>query len=245
MMISGYNSKERSTILEEGRARYRNLLRKSQCGERPLYCLSSWEKEERALRKKVKMRKWYGDSDAVVFVQSTPGEILRKGVEEIMKENGMNVRVVEQGGRSLKSLLQRSDIQRRMVCEAQDCPVCLTKGNGNCCQEGVGYEVWCEECERLGRRAFMHGETGRTARIRCGEHRDKLEGRKGALWDHCVSFHGGQVVKFGYRVSGLFRDPLLRQLDEAVRIEEESGLLLNSKNEWVRPAGVQHRVERM
>ena len=60
-----------------------------------------------------------------------------------------------------------------------------------------------------------------------------------------VSFHGGQVVEFGYRVSGRFRDPLLRQLDEAVRIEEESGLLLNSKNEWVRPAGVQHRVERM
>ena len=52
-------------------------------------------------------------------------------------------------------------------------------------------------------------------------------------------------MEFGYRVVGVFKDPLQRQLDEAVRIEEETGVLMNTKNEWVRPAGIRHTVERM
>ena len=39
--------------------------------------------------------------------------------------------------------------------------------------------------------------------------------------------------------------PLLRQLDEADRIERETGILMNSKLEWVRPAGVRTTVEQM
>ena len=65
---------------------------------------------------------------------------------------------------------------------------------------------------------------------------------RGAL---SVEFHDRKEVQFGYKVVGSFRDPLQRQLDEARRIEEECGILMNSKNEWVRPAGVRHTVERM
>ena len=54
-----------------------------------------------------------------------------------MNENGVNVRVVEQEGRTVKSLLQRSDIQRKMNCEDVDCPVCLTGNDGKCCTESV------------------------------------------------------------------------------------------------------------
>ena len=245
MMISGYNLKERGVILAEGRARYSNLLSKVNSGERPLYRPSFWQKEERAVSKEIKRRRWYGDSDAVIFVQSTPGEILKKGIEGVMKGNNMNVKVVEKGGRTFKSILQRSAVQKKMRCEDPDCPVCLTEECGNCCRESIGYEIWCRECEKYGRRAFMHGETGRTARIRCGEHRDALVGKRGALWEHCVEFHDRKEVQFGYKVVGSFRDPLQRQLDEARRIEEECGILMNSKNEWVRPAGVRHTVKRM
>ena len=145
----------------------------------------------------------------------------------------------------MKTLLQRSDVQRKMNCEDVDCPICLTKNRGNCCKESVGYEVWCKMFEGMGRRVFMHRETGRKARIRCGEHRDALVTRRGALWEHCASFHNGEEVEFGYRVRGVFRDPLQRQLDEAVKIEEETGILMNTKNKWVRPAGIQYNVERM
>ena len=73
MLISDYSMRERSLILQEGRTRYSNLLMKVEGGERPLYCNSSCRKEERALAKEIKKRRQYGDSDAVLFVQSTPG----------------------------------------------------------------------------------------------------------------------------------------------------------------------------
>ena len=73
MLISDYSMRERSLILQEGRARYSNLLMKVKEGDRPLYRNSNWRKKERALAKEIKKRRWYGDSDAVLFVQSTPG----------------------------------------------------------------------------------------------------------------------------------------------------------------------------
>ena len=183
----------------------------------------------------------------MIFVQSTPGELLKKGVQEVMKENGMRVKVVEQGGRTIKSLLQKSNVHPKMTCEMEDCPICLTKPSGMCCQESVGYEVWCLECKNNGVRSVMHGEIGRTARIRCGEHRDALAGRRGGLWEHCLQFHDGKEVAFGYKVVKSFKDPLQRQLHEAMRIGKETGNLMNSKNEWIgaRPAGYNHTVERM
>ena len=72
MLMSGYSMRERSLILQEGRARYSNLLMKVEGGERPLYCNSSCRKEERALAKEIKKRRQYGDSYAVLFVHSTP-----------------------------------------------------------------------------------------------------------------------------------------------------------------------------
>ena len=75
---------------------------------------------------------------------------------------------------------------------------------------------------------------------------ENLDKKKGALWEHCQEYHSGEVVEFGCRVSKVFgRDSLMRQLHEASRIECEPGVLMNSKLEWIRPAGVQHVVQRM
>ena len=89
------------------------------------------------------------------------------------------------------------------------------------------------------------GETGKTARVRCGQHFADLKNRKKALWKHCVEMHNSTEVEFKYEVCGIFRDPLLRQLDEAQRIESEPGNLLNSKEEWVRPLGFRNTVENL
>ena len=43
---------------------------------------------------------------------------------------------------------------------------------------------------------------------------------------------------------GSFRNPLERQLNEAWRIRNEDGVVLNSKDEWVAPADYSVRVER-
>ena len=125
--------------------------------------------------------------------------------------------------------------------------ICKTKGEGKCRKESVGYKIWCKECEKMELKATMHGETGRCGMIRCGEHARDLKAKKNSrLWEHCQEDHGSKQVEFGYKVVGTFeRDVLGRQLDEAIRIEEETGKLMNNKFEWVRPAGVRVTAERM
>ena len=79
------------------------------------------------MKKKVKGKTWYGSTfDSVVFVQSSPGEVLRKEIQKIMDESGFKVCVVENRGRQLKSILQRSDVEPQQCCLDGECPVCLT-----------------------------------------------------------------------------------------------------------------------
>ena len=93
----------------------------------------------------------------------------------------------------------------------------------------------------------MHGESSRTARVRCLEHRDALERRTGSnLWEHCVLEHGGEEAEFDYKVERKFhRDSLLRQIEEAKRLEEEPGTILNDKLEFRQPFAVQMKATRM
>ena len=46
------------------------------------------------------------------------------------------------------------------------------------------------------------------------------------------------MMSFGCEVTRSFKeDPLSRQLDEALHIQREEGVLMNDKNKWTRPAG--------
>ena len=67
---------------------------------------------------------------------------------------------------------------------------------------------------------------------------------KSWMWEHSRDCHGGQVGERGgiadykFRVTGVFRKCLDRQIDEGLRItacETEGGVLLNSKNEFFTP----------
>ena len=63
--------------------------------------------------------------------------------------------------------------------------------------------------------------------------------------DHCMLEHGGVEAEFKYRVERCFhRDILMRQIDEAMRIGDEQGSLLNDKMEFVKPFGVQLKATR-
>ena len=246
LMISGYTLKERELIVSEGVSRYVNIVKQAESGKRPLYRSSRWQREDRALKRLVSNKTWY-KSDSVVFVQSTPGELLKKEVKKIMDDAGFNVRVVEKGGRSMRSVLQRSDVSPPQTCVYGDCPICLTEGKGKCEVEGVVYRIWCTVCESEGIDVSMFGETGRTGRIRCSEHlRDLVDPKKSSnLREHCQNVHQGVFVKFGCAVVKTFPcDPLSRQLKEAVLIDSHSGPSMNDKREWVRPASVRIRAER-
>ena len=219
-------------------------------GERPLYRPADWNREKRSLTKLRSEKEWYGSNmNSVLFVQATPGEVLRKQIQEVADRHKMKVKVVEKGGKSIKSILQRSDVEPSVSC-GLPCVVC-SSGGKSCSVESVGYTVICEECEESGVRTVMHGETGRCARVRCNEHYDALVRKKNSnLWEHCLEVHGGKTVNFRFNVANTFvRDPLTRQLDEARRILQEASkndsTIMNDKLEWVRPAGVSISISKM
>ena len=138
-------------------------------------------------------------------------------------------------------------------CDKEDeCPVCLSGGRGPCDKEYVCYRITCVECERTGVKTRMHGETARTGRKRCQEHKEALEarGKKSSnLWEHVRDHHGDdRNVEFRYDILSTHQgDSLGRQLQEALNIEkvEGEGPSLNDKGEWVRPAGLRIDVARM
>ena len=256
MLTSGYNEHERRVVVKEGLARFANLKDKVDAGKRPLYRKASWMKEERGLQKILKSKKWAGNAESVVFVQSTPDEALKKSIQEVANKSAFKIRVVERGGRTLKSILQKSNVIPNKRCWDESCPVCQTEEKGQCCRENSGYSIQCETCwedpERADlpiqdRKFIMHGETNRTARVRCLEHKSALLRRDNSnLWEHCVKEHDGQMASFAYKVTRTFhRDSLLRQIDEAWRLENEAGTILNDKLEFVKPFGVQIKATRM
>lgn len=248
LLLSGYNMREREVIIREGQARYLNLREQSAAGRRPLYGEASWKREERDVEKKMKKINWYGkDLDSVIFVQPTPGEILKKKVEAIVLNAGFKIKVVERGGRSVHSILQRSDVNPQLSCDWGDkCFICSTKPTGLCREESVGYKITCVDCEAEGRHIVMHGETAKTARLRVSQHvADMRSTRSSNLREHNQEYHDGQEPTYKYEVVKRFRgDPLGRQLDEAIRIDTHAGISLNDKGEWVRPAGVRIHVEK-
>ena len=167
-----------------------------------------------------------------------------------MADNKFNVKVVEKSGRTVKSVLQKSDVCPSLNCWDDDCPICDTRGSGSCCVEGVVYRVWCVNCERKGLDASMFGETGRTAKVRCSEHRRDYRKKKPSsnLWEHVTDLHQDETedVEFGYEVLSQHPgNPLTRQLEEAYKISNYVGNSLNDKDEWVRPAHIRIRGEKM
>ena len=61
----------------------------------------------------------------------------------------------------------------------------------------------------------------------------RLEDEENALWKHCLVQHGGEKAEFSMIVVGVHRTPLVRQVNEAVRIIiSKAHCIMNSKTEW-------------
>ena len=78
----------------------------------------------------------------------------------------------------------------------------------------------------------MYGETERTGKIRCKEHRDVLFDLRNQsnLREHCQKFHGGNWVQFGFEIKKTFPGSALsRQLKEAILIDDYVRPRMNDK----------------
>ena len=95
------------------------------------------------------------------MVPSTPrgelADMLRK-VVQAENSNDMKFKIIETGGRTVKSLLQRSNPTATAGCSADDCIACKG-GNrgagGNCRRSSVTYEIECVPLPRR-RKKYLH-----------------------------------------------------------------------------------------
>ena len=92
---------------------------------------------------------------------------------------------------------------------------------------------------------MYYGESHRNLYTRGKEHENKLRRKDDSsfMLKHQLEKHNGDPVEFEMNVVWSFKDPLSRQITEAVLIKNHRGELLNSKSEFYQPPLVRIRSE--
>ena len=220
------------------------MLNEEKAGGRPVNRKSSWERQLRKRKKKTKAVTWHkrGGYHVPLFVPCTPNSELAKKIQVLEESTGRNrcvrFKVVETGGASIKSLLQRSNPWPTGQCGRPDCFPCKQEDGGDCQRSCVTYKIKCLKCEALGIIAEYKGETARNMYSRGREHLDdlRLKSDSSCMWAHCKKVHGSRVVEFSLQQTGTFSSALPRQVTEAVQIHNFKGEGFNRKQEFRQPA---------
>ena len=111
---------------------------------------------------------------APIFVPPTPNSELAnslKAIADSEAEAGVHFRIIETGGISVKSILQKSNPMETAGCDNDDCLPCETgRGEGGHCGGcGVNYEIECQLCPDGNREKYI-GETSRNLYTKSTEH---------------------------------------------------------------------------
>ena len=107
-----------------------------------------------------------------------------------------------------------------------------------CNTNNVGYSWVCNTCKSRDKLRVYEGETSRSARLRGIEHVKSFNHKRAdsVLLKHKILEHENEDVDFEMKITGVFKDALTRQADEAVRIHaRKNNELLNSKSEFNHP----------
>jgi hypothetical protein len=254
MHRSGYDEKERWLFIRRAIDRYEKKVQEVETKKIPLYRRDSFERVNRQTKKVKKKTEWANSKHqkymVPLFVPSTPGGALKSKVEEVVKESGESIKVVERGGKSVKAMLQRSNPGKSTTCHDPACLVCSeTEGGeevfikGACRSDGVNYTGTCVTCQESDIRKVYHGESSRNLYTRSQEHQKDYDRRdlnnkvKSAWKKHSITDHNGVEPVIRFQATHISRqDPLERQLIESLKIEREPPeCLLNSKAEFRQP----------
>ena len=176
MKKAGYGQHYRKNTLQRTLGIYDNMKEDEEQGERPLNRPRRWKKDERVMAKKKKVQNWSrkGGFIAPIFVPATPqGELakLLRDMAETESEAGFKFKIVENGGRTIKSHFQKSNPTSSPGCDNDDCLACQDgrgKG-GSCLRSNVQYELSCNQCPEDDKCIYI-GETSRNLYTRAKEH---------------------------------------------------------------------------
>ena len=243
LQYSGYTMEERVKIYQTAKRRFDEMIRKDETGEEPLYRNKNWKKVERNAEKQRKKGSWFkGDgSEAVFFVDATPGSQLAELCQKEFKRAGLKIKVVERSGRSVKRTLVKSNPFKKKGCGRDECQVCALGGEVDCKARGIHYKIWCDGEDAQGNPCVnidYEGETSRSTECRFGGHMSTLRSKneqirqKSFLYDHMWEVHNGEIPPLKIEILGKYPgDPGLRQATEAVSIRQNKPKM-NGKNEW-------------
>ena len=158
----------------------------------------------------------------------------------------MHFKIIETGGISVKSILQKSNPLETAGCDLEDCLPCKPgRGEGGQCEGcGINYEIECQLCPD-GERGVYIGESSRNMYTRSKEHLTSFNSKlqSSFILNHQNSKHMGEEPHFKAKVTARTRDCLTRQIREAVLIRRSLVPVLNGKSEWHQPPlyRVQHQ----
>ena len=119
-----------------------------------------FDKDDRRGRRKGEETSEDQKKDSTVSVMFVPytkgGELarrLREAEEELMKQTGVKIKIVERTGRKIVDLLHKADPWQGKDCGRPQCILCETKQktekyqNQDCTKRCIIYETWCLTCE--------------------------------------------------------------------------------------------------
>ena len=243
MMQADYPEKYRKDTLCRSLRIYDKMVHDNNNGVRPIYRPKNWNHVQRRQDRDKKKSNWStrGGHVAPIFVPPTPEGQLAKAIRDIVDreaEDGVRFKIVESGGASILSKVQKSNPTATAGCDSADCLPCQTGrgGGGDCRSCGVNYQIECQLCPANSKSLYI-GESSRNLYSRGKEHTSSCNGRKekSFMWRHQREEHGGVAGNFTARVTGKTRDCLTRQVREAVHIRRCSVPVMNSKTEWHQP----------
>ena len=247
MMEAGYNESYRKSVLLHALGIHDNKWEDHRQGKRPIFRPKFWQREERRDEKVKKKHNWATKDGhiAPIIVPTTPGgklmKMMRKVADEEAKE-GIRFKIVETGGRTLKSELQRSNPTKTPGCGDQMCVGCSEERGkgGDCRRNNVNYEIECRLCPEDDRPVYI-GETSRNLFTRGKEHisnaqkKDDRSGESCFVRKHMKEYHEGSESEFLGRVTHSNKDSLSRQIREGVLIRRSGRRVMNTKAEWFQP----------
>ena len=184
LQFSGHDARFRMEIVKSALKAYDNIKKLDACVKKPMYRTRQWRQVDRAEEKRKKRDNWYkkGGYESVIFVPAKPRSALKQRYEEEVNYVGLNIKIMEQSGVTLKQRLQRSNPFKGKRCQRQECLVCQSNGKAECGAIGVTYELVCQKCKHI-----YIGETSRSAYSRGKEHLHSLNPREeqSVMWRPC------------------------------------------------------------
>ena len=145
MQFAGYTPEFKGEVVQSAFNAHRKLCDMDRQVTQPLYRPKTWERVERQEERRRKKTNWFkrGGNLSVLFIPASPGSELKKQYEKCIRESGVGVKVVEKSGRTIKSIVQRSDPFQEPGCaDSEKCLICSGgDGKGRCRHTDVVYEV--------------------------------------------------------------------------------------------------------